>query len=1010
MTELRPLPVLLALLFVLAAPASGQVDVRGTVTDAESGVTLPGAVVTVLGTEVRAAAGADGTYAIEVPSLQDTLSFSYVGYETLVVPIGGRQVVDAALAPAVLGGDGVVVVGYTTQRRRDITGAVSTVSPEELQVRKVARLEEALKGRLPGVSVSTTGEPGEGARINIRGLGFTNNNEPLYVVDGMYTRQNPNLDPDDIASIQVLKDASAAAQYGAQAANGVIVITTKQGRPGESRVAVNSYYGFQEIPNRVDVMEADEWAAVNRMAYENAGLTPQAGALNPTVNTDWQDALFQSGAIQNYDITASGGTDNATYLISGSYLDQQGAIIETGFERYGLRVNSEIQKGILTLGENAAISRSVKDNLVGFPLVDAVRMLPTIPVYDSTTTSGFGFGSEANYTFGTNPVGMQVLQDNASASNQVLGTAYAGLQLFGSLRYRLNLGFQYEDFTNRVFNQMGQLRLNNPLDPANLWHNRDNNSSLLVENLLTFDDTYGDHALNAVAGYTQQRSDFAHVAAYRESYNDEDLRVIDAGTENLNNNGFDVTTVLRSYLVRANYSFADRYLFTGNFRRDGSSRFGADNRWGNFISGSAGWVLSEEAFYEGLPVLSDYVDRFKVRVSYGTLGNQDIGDYQYAGLIQQNISYVLGPDAIAAGATQLSLANPLIRWQDKTQFNAGLDLTLFGSHLDVSADYYVSESDGLLVRAPLPPSLGSQTSPFVNAGSVRNSGFEFGSTYRYYGDDFAFNAGLNLTTIRNEVLELGSGSQPLFAGPFGVARTAVGGPIGSFYVLDMDGIFQSEQEVLAHTTTLDDGTVVVLQPNAQPGDVRFRDLNGDGLINDEDRYDAGSAFPDLQGGLFLDSRFRNLDVSLALQGSLGSEVFNVVRYWTDRMDDNANYRADLEPWTPENPSDDTPRAVFGTQGAMNATPTSDRWIEDGSYLRVQNLEVGYTLPGSVTQQMGIPANGVRLYLNLQNLYTFTNYSGWDPENVGAGVLAPGIDDGQIYPNVRTYSLGLNLNL
>ena len=1009
MTELRPLPAFLALL-LLAAPAVAQTTVRGTVTDAETGASLPGAVVTVQGTTQRAAASDDGAYEIRVPSLQDSLSFSYVGYATVVVPIAGRAVVDVALAPAVLGGDGVVVVGYTTERERDITGSVATVTPEEIQVRKVTRLEEALKGRVAGVSVSTTGEPGEAARINIRGLGFTNNNEPLYVVDGMYTRQNPNLDPDDIATIQVLKDASAAAQYGSQAANGVIVITTKRGRPGENAISVNSYYGVQQIPNRIDMMGAEGWAEINRTAYENAGLDPLAGAVNPTTSTDWQGALFQTGAIQNYDLTASGGSGDATYLVSGSYIDQDGAIIQTGFERYGLRVNSEIQRGILTLGENAAISRSTKANLVGFPLVDAVRMLPTIPVYDSTTTSGYGYGSEANYTFGTNPVGAQMLQDNANATNQVLGTAYAGLRFLDNLRYRLNLGFQYDDFTNRTFNRRGQLRLNNPLNPANLLHTRDNSSSLLVENLLTFEDTFGAHAVNAVAGYTQQRSDFTRVSAYRESFSDEDLRVINAGTQNLNNSGFDVTTVLRSFLVRANYSLADRYLFTGNFRRDGSSRFGAENRWGNFAAGSVGWVVSEEGFYRGVPVLSSYVDLFKLRASYGTLGNQDIGDYEFAGLIQQNISYVFGDDAIASGATQLSLANPLIRWQDKTQLNAGVDLSLFGSRMELSAEYYVSETGGLLVRAPLPPSLGSQASPFVNAGSVRNSGFEFGSSYRYSGGDVDLRAGLNLTTINNEVLGLGGGDQDIFAGPFGVARTAVGGPVGSFYVLDMDGIFQSEQEVLRHTSTLEDGTVVVIQPGARPGDVRFRDLNGDGLINDEDRYDAGNAFPDLQGGFFLDGRFRNVDLGLALQGSLGNKVFNVVRYWTDRMDDNSNYRADLEPWTPQNPSQTTPRAVYGTQGAMNATAASDRWVEDGSFLRVQNVEVGYTLPARLTRQLGAASQGVRVYLNLQNVLTITGYSGWDPENIGFGALAPGFDDGQIFPNVRTYSLGFSLGL
>ncbi len=1001
---------LLALLLPLSTSALAQSVVRGTVTDAETGQGLPGASILVQGTTTGTATNLEGQYSLTVPSLDVTLVVSYVGYVTQTIPLEGRTRLDVALAPAALSGEEVVVVGYTAQRRRDITGAVSSIDPEEIAVRKVTRIEESIKGRIAGVDVSTTGQPGEGARITIRGIGFMNNNEPLYVVDGLYLRQNPNLNPNDIVSLEVLKDASAAAQYGAQAANGVIVITTKRGQQGPNKLTFNSYYGYQEIPARIDMMNAQDWAEINRTAYANAGLPPMQGAVNPVRSTDWQDAIFQSGSIQNYNLGASGAVENASYFISGDYLKQDGAVVRTGFERYGLRVNSEIRKGILTLGENAAISRSVKQNMVGFPLVDAVRMLPTIPVYDSTTTSGFGYGSEANYTFGTNPLGMQVMQDNTNESNQVLGTAYAGLRLFDNLSYRFNLGFQYEDFTNKVFNRRGQLRLNNPLLPASLSHNRNNSSRLLAENLLTFDDAFGPHAVNAVAGYTQQREDFAFVGAYREGYNDEDLQVIEAGTDNLNNGGYNVTTMLRSFLVRANYSFADRYLLTGSFRRDGSSRFGADNRWGNFVSGSVGWVLSEEGFYQSLPVLRDYVDRFKVRASYGTLGNQDIGDYEFAGLIRQNISYVLGPDAIAPGAIQLSLANPNIRWQEKKQTDVGFDLNLFNYRVQLTADYYVSESKGLLVRAPLPPSLGSASSPFVNAGSVRNSGFELSTSYRYERPQAGFNAGFNLTTIKNEVLSLGSGNQPIFAGPWGVARTAVGGPVGSFYVLQTDGIFQNEAEVQAHTSTLANGQTVVIQPGAKPGDVRYRDRNGDGLINDEDRYVAGSAFPTLQGGFFLNGRYRMLDFSLGLRGSAGNEIFNVVRFWTDRMDDNANYRAGLKPWTPENPSTSTPRAIFGPAGAMNANPTSDRWIEDGSYLRLQNIEVGYTLPGTLAQRVGLSQGGVRIYANVQNLYTFTGYSGWDPENVGMGTLAPGFDDGQIFPNVRTFTLGLNLNL
>lgn len=1013
------LGLLLLVLLAGALSARAQERVSGRVVDGTDRSPLPGVNVAVSGTTAGTATDADGRYSLTLPAGADTLVFSYIGYETREVAIAGRSVIDVTLEPVILSGEEVLVVGYTAERRRTVTGAVASVTPEALETRKVATLEEALKGRIPGVEINTTGEPGEGAQISIRGLNFMGSNEPLYVVDGMYLRSNPNLDPDEIASIQVLKDASAASQYGSQAASGVIVITTRRGQSGENRITFDAYYGMQQVPRTIDMMNAAEWARVNRMAYENAGLPPMGGALNPAADTDWQDALFQRGAIQNYSLQISGGTPQATYLVSGGYVNQDGAVIETGFERYNLRVNTELQRGILTIGETASLSRSLKDNMVGFPLIDAVRMLPSIPVYDPSRPSGYGYGDDDNYTFGTNPIGAQELEDNRNTSNQALGTLYAELGFLRNLRYRFNLGFQYEDFRNRTFIRRGVIRLNNPDEPARLWENRNQFSSLLWENLLTFEDEIGPHAVNAVAGITEQRSTIDRVIGYGEGFPDEDIATLSAATGRTEADQERFVHTLRSFLVRANYGFADRYLLTASFRRDGSSRFGPANRWGNFVAGSVGWVLSEEGFYASIPLLGRYVDFFKLRASYGNLGNQDIGDYAYAAAIRANIGYPFGGGGIFPGSTQLDLANPNIKWQDNTQFNAGVDLNLLNYRLSVTADYYVSESGGLLVQAPLPWSVGSGAAPYVNAGTIRNSGFELGASYRIDRGDFELTTSANLTTIKNEVISLGNNAQPIFAGSWGVTRTAVGGSLGAFYVLKTDGLFQSEADVQAHTTTLSDGTTVVIQPNAKPGDIRYADLSGpdgvpDGVINDFDRYVAGSAFPDVQGGVFFDGRYRDFDFTVALRYSVGAEIFNGARFWTDRLDDNANYRAGLEPWTPENPNTDTPRAVFGAEGAMNANPVTDRWIEDGSYLRIQNIEFGYRLPAPFTQRLGLRQGGLRLYVNLQNLYTFTGYSGWDPENIGSGgnlpVLSRGVDDGQIFPNVRSYTVGLNLTL
>ena len=998
---------ILLLFMTLAGVASvqGQAIVRGRVVSADSQAPVSGARIVVRGGTEGTTTDAEGRYSLSAPA-GATLLVSAIGYETQQVAVQGRGTVDVSLRSAAVALEELVVVGYTTQARRNVTGAVATVQAEVLEQRKVATLEEALKGRVAGVNIISSGEPGRASRVIVRGQNFTTNPDPLYVVDGVYTRQNPNLNPEQIESLEVLKDASAAAQYGAQAANGVIVIRTRRGRAGEPRISFGTYYGFQEIPNRVEMADAQQWGRINTMARQNAGLAPFPAASSPAIDTDWQDALMQRGAIQNHNLSVSGGNESASYLVTGGYLEQDGTLLKTGFERYSFRVNSEIRRGILTIGENFSLARSSRDNLVGFPLIDAVRMQPSIPVRDPNNPSGYGYGSDANPTFGANPVGAIERQDNRDAFNHMLGNVYAELGLRDNLRYRLNLGATYQDLNWRQFIRERQIRQNTAPDPTQLTDRRDNGNSLLIENQLTFDDQFGAHEINTTAVFTEQREKFNRLEAFRRGFVSENLPQIDAGTTQFSNRGNEVQSALRSFLVRGNYAFADRYLLTGSWRRDGSSRFGPDNRYGDFWAASAGWVLSEEPFFSSIPVLGSAMDYLKLRASYGKLGNQDIGDYQYAASIEANRSYLLGNDAIALGSTQVSLANPGIRWQENTQMDIGVDLSLLDARLSFNADYYVSESGGLLVRAPLPWSLGSQDAPFVNAGSVRNRGLEFGASYRHEQGDFRLTTTANLTTIENEVLELGNGGQPIFRGPFAVARTEVGGPIGEFFVLRTDGLFQTAADVQAHRNSRG----AVIQPTARPGDIRYADLNDDGIINDLDRYVAGDPNPDFEGGFFLDGGFKALDFGLSLRGSRGAEIFNVVKFWTDRMDEGANYRADLDPWSPENPNAKDPRPVWGTAGNNNARANTDRWIEDGSYLRIQNLVLGYRLPTGLTRGFGVGGDS-RIYVNVQNVHTFTGYSNWDPEVLGFDdPLARGIDDGRIYPTPRTFTIGVDLDL
>jgi TonB-linked SusC/RagA family outer membrane protein len=831
----------------------------------------------------------------------------------------------------------------------------------------------------------------------------------------MYLRQNPNLNPDDIESIEVLKDASAAAQYGSQAANGVIVIRTRRGRASDNnRVEVRSYYGTQDVANRIEMMNAQEWATIQQQAYTNAGQAVPAGvtaALNGSVpTTDWQDAVFRRGAIQDHNLAVSGGTSNASYLITGGVLDQQGALVETSFRRYSVRVNSDAQRGRFRIGENIALSRAKRDGLenAGFPLVDVVRMLPVIPVRDPNNASGYGYGSGANPTFGTNPVGLLERQTRDERSNQVIGSAFAEYRLLPFLSYRLNLGVNYEAYARSEFNSIAQIRMGSPNQYATLNEIRNDFTSLLAENLLQYEGAFSAdrHRVNAVAGYMEQRDNADDITGFRRSFSDERLRNLSAGgEEGQTTTGVPRQTVLQSFLLRANYSLLGRYLLTGSVRRDGSSRFGPNNRWGTFSALSAGWIVSDEGFYKSVPVLSS-ANYLKLRASTGTLGNQDIGDYGYTAPIEINrLGYPYAPTGpIESGATQLVLANPDIRWQDNRQTNIGLDLGVLEDRLTLTADWYRSTSTGLLVRAPLPWSLGVGEDPlrlpFVNAGSMRNTGFELGTTYRYGGRDegaFRLSTTGTLTTTKNRVLSLGNGGQPLFD-QTGAARTAVGSAIGTFYLVETAGIFQSAAEVTAHGA----------QPGAQPGDVRFVDANGDGQINDDDRVELGNGTPKYSYGLFFDGGYRAFDFGLNLRGAGGFKIFNVVRYWTDRMDDASNYRAGFSPWSPTNPSTTTPRAL--ATGNQNVRFLSDRWLEDGDFLRIQNVIVGYTLPASMSSWIR-GANAARVYFNAQNLHTFTDYSNWDPETLGFGnPLGRGVDDGRIYPNVRTLSVGIDLRM
>ena len=1010
----------------VAGAQTGRIN--GTVRGG-GGEPVPGAQVSIPGTGIGAVSGPDGRYTIPgVAAGTYQLRAQRIGYapstQQVVVAADGTVTVDFGLTAIATTLQSVAVVGYTTQQRRDVSDATTTVTGSEIRDQKVATVEEALRGRVPGVQIAASGQPGRAAQIVIRGQNGFRNPSPLYVVDGMYIgQQNPNLNPDDIASIEVLKDASAAAQYGAQASNGVIVITTRKGQSGPSEIGFSSYYGFQSVPRRIPVMGSAQLQQIYQQAYAAAGKTGAdvpSGVTTPTnINTDWQDAIFQTGAIQNYNLQASGGTPTASYLLSGSVLDQQGTVIETKFRRYSVRANSEARRGRFTVGENLAVSQANQqaypNGLFGgqaLPLIDVVAYLPTIPVRDPNNPGGFGYGSDANPTFSPNPIAALEANYNRYRSNQVLGTAYANVALWKGLSYRLNLGLNYNDSLATSWVSSTQLRYRTPiLTGATLSQASPNSQQLLWENLLQYDGAFADgaHRITAVAGQTSQRNDFRQLSAFRQGFSNETLQQINAGQQTSSSNtGYFVPFRTNSLLARVNYAAFDRYLITGSVRHDCSSRFSPSERCGNFGAASVGWVLSDEGFWKGIPFLGG-ADYLKLRASTGVLGDQNIGDLSYVVPITQNINYLFG-GTVVPGATQLQLANTTIRWQRNRSNNIGLDLSVMNDALSFTADYYVNLADQLLVAAAIPTSLGSRFignglqvyNPTVNAGKVRNAGFEFGATHHLTRGDFRLNSTLNLTTTANRVVSLGNGGQPLFAGGIsglGIARTTVGQPIGEFFLKKTCGVFKTPEQITAHPA----------QSGAQLGDLCYVDANGDNRINDDDRVNAGSPIPKVTSGLFFDSKWRSFDVGLNFRGAWGNKVYNAIRLQTERTVGYHNLSADFSPWSPTNTGSDTPRAVF--DDAVNGDPASDRWLESGSFIRLQNLIVGYTLPAGLMSRFGSAASGARprIYFNGQNLHTWTNYSGFDPEVLGFGdPLARGVDDGLIYPNPRTITVGLDL--
>ena len=974
-----------------------QKSISGKVTDSTGGL-LPGVSVVVKGTTNGTITDANGNYSISNAPANSTLMFSFVGMKTQEITVGSKTTINVTLAEETVGIDEVVAIGYGTQKKRDITGAVSTVNTREINKISVAGIDQALQGQVAGVQVTqSNGAPGAGIQVRIRGIGTVGDSDPLYVIDGVPTKEGiNNLNTNDIESISVLKDASSAAIYGARAANGVVLITTKKGKIGVTQVNFDLQYGIQNVAKKLDLLTADQYAMISDEALVNAGKTAVWNNPGKGTGTNWQDAIFRSAAFQKYDLSVNSGNDKTRYILGVGYYSQDGVVKFSDFNRYNIRFNIDSKvTDKLTIGSNINVSR-IDEDLIDTEINGVARAAifqpPTIPVYNA---NGRYAGPGANEGDAQNPLGMAERSNMNLKKNEFFGNLFAEYKLIPDLVFKSSLGLnvyssQSKDF-NPTFTEGNANRTINSLSQVDL-----NYSDFIWENTLNYSKEFNKkHLVNVLVGNTLESVKTDRLSGYREGFsnNESYLQYLDAGSSNDQSRGNLTEWSLASFFGRANYSYLDKYLISTNVRFDGSSRFGKTNRWGVFPSASAGWRISKESFFS-VP----FIDDLKFRASWGQLGNQDIGLYAFSSVMAQSF-YTLGnPQKLNVTYSPASDFNPDVKWETTTQTDIGLDLAAFNSKLSLSADYYYKKTTDMLLILPQAMTSGFGSTGYENVGSIENKGLEFQFTWKDHIGDFRYSLGANIATLKNKVLSLGAMEAPINSGLFFdlSTRTEVGHSIREFYGYVTDGIFQTQAEINAHAA----------QSGAVPGDIRFKDLNDDKTIDSKDRTFIGNPYPDFYFGINASLAYKNFDVSLLFQGQQGNDIYNGTKFWLTNSGYNYNKGTQiLDRWTGPGTSNSEPRVT--TIDTNQNSRASDRYIEDGSYLRLKNLQLGYTLPDDLLKKAGITK--ARIYFSGLNLLTFTKYSGYDPE-VGMARSSDrtvGFDE-VTYPQNKSYNLGVNL--
>ncbi|WP_158795547.1 TonB-dependent receptor [Pedobacter sp. L105] len=986
-------------------------NVSGTVTGKDDGLPIPGANVVVKNGKGGTSTDQNGKFTLNV-SFGAQLIFKAVGYEDQEIS-ASVTVINIKLVSQQNNLNELVVIGYGTVQKKDLTGAVAGIKGGDIKSQGVSDITRSLQGKMPGVTIeSAGGDPGSGTRILIRGVGTLGNAAPLYIVDGVQVAGINNLSSGDIESIDVLKDASAAAIYGSRAANGVVIVTTKSGKSGAPVVQLNVNGGVQHVAKKLDVLNAEQWATVSNAAHTAAGLPTLDIAANPAslgAGTNWQDAIFRTAAVQQYDLSISGGSESTKYSVSGGYTDQDGIVKVTGYNRYNLRARSETTKGKFKFGETILLSREKTVTMPsgwggqgGNAVGSSTKMIPVFQINDPAAVGGFGgaYGPVVNIP---NPIAMLYLESIDKITTSALLNAYGEYIILPGLKYRLNVGYTQVENTGNDYDRryaVGTL-FSHPTNDISIY--KDQNTLLLLENTLNYDKKIGKSSIQALAGYTFQRNSYNYLSAARTDLPDG-IQAIDAGAGISTNTGNSTESDLVSFLGRAIYSYDDKYLLTASFRRDGSSRFASSNRYGDFPSVALGWNISNEKFFE--PLLNT-ISSLKLRASYGVLGNQEIGDYQYSASIASNVNYVSGTTQQKwYGAIQTAYASPFIKWENTQTLNWGMDIGFFNNKLGVTADYFIKKTNDVLLNVPIPGSAGAVSDPVVNAGKLQNKGVELGLNYSNKIGKLSYSVFGTLSSIKNKVLQLGSGSQQIYGGQpthHGATTTVTeeGGPISAFYLIKAIGIFNSQAEINAYKKN-----GVLIQPNASPGDIKFLDANGDGQINDQDKVYSGSPFPKFEYGGGFNASIFNFDISAFFQGTQGNKIYNGNRQDLESMSLEFNYAATtLNAWTPANHTD-FPRAVINDPNFNDRTST--RFLESGSYLRLKTLQLGYKLQEKVCKKIGVSA--LRAYVSADNLFTVTDYTGYNPDIGRSGsIFDRGVDFGEVsYPLAKTISIGLQV--